>query len=248
MAGKNDMDDAPVYPFKVDAGAQPERKYMAATWWFARASYVLTTLSAILAILIIIRSKSALVAPYFVRWDPALQRFASFYEETYSLPQTDEQRYVEEYFAREYIMRSFTISPESADNWCACDNHGFGLFNEPKCFVCAFSSPGVYSEFAANAKPVFELWQKQGRAFSPRIISARRNWNLIDPPATGFRSWLPGGYPPRFIRSEYAIDFTSGGEYLTAYIMVMSPLSNPRYQYRVESAAFGWTPREKRGK
>ncbi|MDR1008979.1 MAG: hypothetical protein LBL52_01865 [Rickettsiales bacterium] len=242
------QEDAPVYPFSVDAGADLSRKYLAATYSLARFSYAVLGLCIVVVLLGVLGAGNMKSAPYFVKWDEAERRFVAIGSGTDAPETLPEGQYFEEYFAREYIRRMFGISgvlAENDDNWCQCENSSKpGLFDtQARCWLCNFSATPVYSNFASNAKPAFELAAKRGESRRVKILDSHYLSGFADPAPLGLSAYLPIKKPTRFRHSEYRIDFITGGEHLTANIAISSPITNPRYQYRVESASFSFTPR-----
>jgi len=246
-------DEQPVYPFTMDAGANPSRKYLAATYYLALFSLAAAAFSIALGLLIILRAGSMRSLPYLVKWDAAERRFESVMHGDGQPETVKEGQFLEEYFVREYIRRMFSISTAPAENegnWCSCEKPAeHGLFmGDVNCWICNFSASNVYSNFAGGAKPIFELAARRGEARNTNILEVRLISHRFDPAPSGFAALLPGRKPVRAAYSEYRADFSAGGEYFTAYIAVSSPLENPKSMYRVDSASFSFTPKARRRK
>ncbi|MDR1476795.1 MAG: hypothetical protein LBI17_01550 [Rickettsiales bacterium] len=253
----------PVYPFTVDVPSMPERRYMAGIYSLAKAGLVSMLVSIALCALLVLRALSISTSPKFIYWNALDSRFELMPEgrgPSRHARYMAEDEYLTEYFAREYVTRTFSISTTLADNereWCDCAgaaNANAGLFDpRAECFVCVFSIPRVYSSFAADQKPAFGRLAMGGVSRAARISDVERirrgslvQTRSIFDMALGL---FVGGRRTTPVYTEYRIDFiledrvdgTLRREAMTAYLTVLTEREN-RNSYAVVAASYMFPP------
>lgn len=257
-------DSGPVYPFSVDVPSMPERKYIAGIYALARASFVSIAVSVALCAALAVRALSISVSPYFIYWsapDQAFRMMARGSDPAAPKRFLNQDEYLAEWFAREYVKRTFEISPTLADNeagWCECSG-GKGAAPSPfdplaECFVCNFSSPQVYASFVASQKPAFMKLASAG-ASRRVVVSGMELVRRGSPPKDDsiFALLLDAFFRRQSatpVYTEYKIDFTledragarSAAEPMRAYMLVYSLLGNLN-SYKVADISYMFRPK-----
>jgi hypothetical protein len=262
-------EDAPVYPFEVDVPSMPERRYIAGVNTLARIGFVSMIVSIILSAFLVLRALSLSSSPYFMYWDARLAMFrfmpqglpGSAPSASRRLMYQDE--YLTEYFAREYIRRTFEISPTLADNeaeWCGCSGRGDASRGENafdpdvRCFVCNFSTPQIYASFAAHQRPRFMRLAESGIRRSVGIIDVERIRRGSPPGDSSFFDMLVGLFfsreKPVPIYTEYRIDFVLEDRFGTrvryetmrAHMVILSYQDDPTHSHGVIAISYMFEP------
>lgn len=262
--GKTTEDTNPVYPFSVDIASLPERKYLFGIYRLSRLSFVSILLSIILCIIIVIRSFSNTINPYFIHWNKYETRFKEL--KSNNEPFTNnpirkltEGTYLLEYFIRDYLYKTFTISSTLVKNeeiWCNCDTsqtQATDILNiNTKCYICAFSAPAVYNSFAQNQKPNYELIANTGKEREIIIINMEQIYHYTTQPDTSFI----GRFLPKkniVITTEYKVDFILedkqadniiNREVITSYIAIQGLQAKPR-ERKVTNISYLFNPHYK---
>ena len=178
-------DDVPVYPFTLDVPSMPERRHIAGIYVLARVGFVSMLLSMVLCAMLVIRSLSISSMPFFLYWHEGDSKFKfmpSVSDPVFPRRTLFQNEYLTEYFAREYIRRTFEVSPTLADNetvWCDCSGvtgvRAESIFDPmAPCFICSFSSPAIYSSFTTNQKPAATRLAASGASREVHISNVER--------------------------------------------------------------------------
>lgn len=243
-----EKNDTPVYPFQVDIASIPERKYLFGIYSLSKLSFILILTAIILSLLLIIKTYSLKIKPYFVYWDKYETKFKRLktLEEPKPLSpirKVSENTYLSEFFIRDYLNKTFTFSTTLVQNeevWCDCNkeeltNTDF-LNISKKCYLCNFSSPNIYSNFLRNQKPTYDLMIQQGTTQNITILDVELLRTLE---ISGSKSFFANFLPQKDVQiiSEYKVNFivenTNANkiinqDVITAYITIIGLKDFPR--------------------
>ncbi len=241
--------DKTIYPYKVDITSIPERKYLFGIYYLSKYSYILLLLSIIISMIIILKAYNRNISPYFIYWDKYDNEFKRMESISTPAPKTkirkmSESTYLMEYFIRDYLEKTFTLSLTPVKNeeiWCDCNrdeklkNNDFLNITKP-CYICNFSASNIYSSFIQNQKPYYEMLIKEGISQEIKIVNMTQLYNKTLTQKKRFiDNFLPQKEPE--ISSEYKVDFIiynkknnqiTNEEVLTAYIKIGGLKNTPR--------------------
>ena len=225
---KNDM---PVYPFTVDIASQPERKYLAGVYVFARFAYMSLVIAMCVCAFIVFAAYSRKTSPVFIYWNELENRFenapifSNRLKPDVFVKKFSEQEYWNEFFVRTYILKRFGISSKTEENernWCDCKRNNqqdgtsknlenMGYFNtEAECYVCKFSSASVYSTFLNNEYNAYNKFAEDGVTRQVTILDIKKFYQRVTGGNETIIDMVLGKKNPVYISSSYKVSFIIG--------------------------------------